>query len=377
MHDAHKLKLELRKCAVAVYRVLMEKFMKVKLSASILSAVMFLVIVCPQAWGQPADSNSLVSLQDYLNLAAVNNAELRAEFEKWKAAIEEILQARSLSDPQLMYGYATEPTPQRSMFEVMQMFPWFGVLEDRTDAATAMAKSAGRQYEAKKLAVFYNVKDAFYEFSYLAKAIEITNENLQLTKHFEEVARTKYATAAASHPDIIRAQVELATLENDLISLEKSRPAVIAKLNSLLNRPAESNLPWPQAPAYRQVLIDFTQVYKLTKQNNPELQSMAYDIEAAKSTERLARKKFYPEFGIGVAVDAGMSEDMHSRTMPIQSTRFALITTIPRPSSASERQQPTTEKTLSSLKRICSRRTCPHLPANQWPWISQSSFARK
>ena len=55
----------------------------------------------PQVWGQAADSNGPVSLADYLNLAAINNAELKAEFEKWKAAIEEIPQAKSLEDPQL------------------------------------------------------------------------------------------------------------------------------------------------------------------------------------------------------------------------------------------------------------------------------------
>lgn len=290
--------------------------MKVELPALILSAVMSFVLVSPQVWGQPADSNGPVSLQDYLNLAAVNNAELKAEFEKLKAAIEEIPQAKSLEDPRVMYGYATERTTQRSMFEVMQMFPWFGAIEDRTDIATAMAKSGGRQYEAKKLALFYEVKQAFYEYSFLAKAIEITDENLQLMKHFEEVAQTKYAVAEATHPDIIRAQVELATMENDLISLNKSRPAVIARLNSLLNRPAENELPWPQAPPYREVLINFPQVNELITTNNPELQSAAYEIEAAKSSEKLAKKKFYPEFGVGVSVDAGMGENMHHRTMP-------------------------------------------------------------
>jgi outer membrane protein TolC len=105
-------------------------------------------------------------------------------------------------------------------------------------------------------------------------------------------------------------------MENDLISLNKSKPAITTKLNSLLNRPAESELPWPQALPYREVPIDFPQVNELITTNNPELQSAAYDIEAARSSEKLAKKKFYPEFGLGVAVDAGMGEDMHSRTMP-------------------------------------------------------------
>jgi outer membrane protein TolC len=283
---------------------------------AILSAIIFLVLACPQVWGQSADSNAPVSLTDYLRLAAANSAELKAEFEKWRAAIEQIPQAKSLSDPQLTYGYATEPTPQRSMLEVMQMFPWFGVIEARTDTASAMAKSAGRQYEAKKLAVFYEVKQAFYEYNFLARAIEITNENLRLMRHFEEVARTKYAISMTGQPDVIRAQVELATMENDLVSWEKSRPAITAKLNSLLNRAAESELPWPKSPPYKEMPIDYKQVQELITRNNPELQSAAYDIEAARNNEKLAKKKFYPEFGVGVAVDAGMGNDMHSRTMP-------------------------------------------------------------
>jgi len=282
----------------------------------ILFAALSLSSMSLQVWGQPVDSNGPVSLLDYLNLAAINNAELKAEFERWKAAIEEIPQAKSLDDPQLMYGYATESMPQRSMFEVMQMFPWFGTLEDRRDIATAMAKSGGRQYEAKRLAIFYEVKQAFYEFSFLARAIEITSENVQLMRHFEEVARTKYAISMTTQPDVIRAQVELATMEDDLISWQKARPAVTAKLNSLLNRPAQSELPWPQAPPYREVPIDFPQVNELITRSNPELQSAAFDIEAARSSEKLAQKKFYPQFGIGVGVDAGMGQDMHSRTMP-------------------------------------------------------------
>ncbi len=289
--------------------------MKTK-STLVLSAVLFLSLVSPQLRGQTTDSNGPVSLQDYLNLAAINNAELKAEFEKYRAAIEEIPQAKSLEDPQLMYGYATEHTPQRSEFEVMQMFPWFGTLENRKDIAAAMAKSGGRQYEAKKLTLFYDVKQVFYEYSFLARAIEITSENVQLMRHFEEVARTKYAISMTTQPDVIRAQVELATMENDLVSWQKARPAITAKLNSLLNRPAESGLPWPQAPSYREVPIDFPQVNELIARNNPELQGAAYEIEAARSKEELAKKKFYPQFGFGVAVDAGMGEDMHSRTMP-------------------------------------------------------------
>jgi outer membrane protein TolC len=265
---------------------------------------------------KPPELTKTSGLPDYLAYAALNNPGLRAEFEKWKASEEQIAQAKSLADPVLSYGYATEPTPQRSMFDVMQMFPWFGTIEARTDAASAMAKSAGKQYEAKKLTLFYEVKQAFYEYGYLARSVEITRENLELLRHFEEVVRIKYTTSTTTHPDVIRAQIELAKLENELISMERQRPAVIAKLNSILNRPALSDLPWPKAPQYKQVSIDSQRLVALATENNPELKALGHDIEAAESNQKLAEKRFYPEFGIGVGVDAGMGENMDSRTMP-------------------------------------------------------------
>ena len=56
--------------------------------------------------------------------------------------------------------------------------------------------------------LFFGVKDAFYEYTYLARAVEIARQNLELLKRFEEVALTRYMAAAGSHPDTIRAQLE-------------------------------------------------------------------------------------------------------------------------------------------------------------------------
>ncbi len=270
----------------------------------------------PCVWGsqQPSDMNDLQRLEDYLRYASLNNAELKAKFHQWKAAVEEVPQAKSLPDPKFTYGYFIEEVetrvgPQRQKFEIMQNFPWFGVIEARGDRAAAKAKAAHKKYEAKKLELFEQVKYAFYEYAYLAKAIEITKQNLELITHFEEVARSRYATALTSHPDIIRAQIELAVLEDRLESLKELRPAITAKLNSILNRQVSSDLPWPKSPEYRQVTIDFSQLYAMIIQNNPDLQAMGHEIEAARNAEKLAKKKSFPNFGIGV----GYIDTTHAR----------------------------------------------------------------
>lgn len=122
------------------------------------------------------DANSLVAIEDYLRYAAFNNASLKGSFQSWKAAVEAITQAKSLPDPKFNYGYfirevETRVGPQRQKFDIMQTFPWFGTIKARTDQAAAKAKAAHKRYEAKRLELFQQVKHAYYEYSYLAKAI--------------------------------------------------------------------------------------------------------------------------------------------------------------------------------------------------------------
>jgi len=254
---------------------------------------------------QPNDMNNLQTLQDYLRYASLNNAELKAKFYEWKAAIEQIPQAKSLPDPAFTYGYLIEEVetargPKSQKLQLMQVFPWFGTIEARTDAAAAAAKAAKKRYDAAKLGLFFEVKDAFFEYVYLAKAVEIAQENLELVRHFEEVARTKYTTSAAAHPDVILAQVELAKMEDALRSLEELRRPISIRLVAILNRRDLGLLPWPEKKEFQAVMLDRQKVIEMLRSNNPELQAFDFELEGARSRIELAKKRFYPDVGVGL-----------------------------------------------------------------------------
>ncbi len=273
-----------------------------------------------------ADANSLLTLPDYLGYAERNNAALKSIFQHFIAAAQEVPQARALPDPKVTYGYfldevETRVGPQKQKFGIMQTFPWFGELEAQTDAASAAAKAASKRYEAERLKLFYQVKDTFYEYVYLARAVEITRQNLELLKYFEEVARTKYMAAAGSHPDIIRAQVELATLEDNLKSVEELRRPIVDSLNAILNRDRNLPLAWPTRDPFRQLGLDRDKVIVMLMVNNPELQAMDFEITAAQSRIEVAKKKFYPDISLGLdwiqTDDARMSGTDDSGKDPI------------------------------------------------------------
>jgi outer membrane protein TolC len=252
-----------------------------------------------------AGAEELNTLSDYLCFASLNNAQLKAKFEGWKAALEEVPQAKALEDPRFTYSYFIEEVetrvgPQRNKFGIMQVFPWFGKIEARGDVAAAKAEAARQRYEGAKLKLFQEVKEAFYEFSYLAVAIEIAQQNLELLRHFEEVARAQYRAAAATHPDIIRVQMELAKLEDVLMSLRELKGPMTAKLNSVLNRDPDAQLEWPTKEPHEKLELNQQEIISALINSNPELAELNWEIEAAKGRVELAKKKFYPNIGVGI-----------------------------------------------------------------------------
>jgi outer membrane protein TolC len=264
-------------------------------------AMPVVVLLAATAFGS-AEPNTFATLKDYLGYAETHNAGLKSKQQQWIAAMEQVPQAKALPDPQFSYEYWTKQSDQemKQTVGVMQMFPWFGKIDARTEAAIKEASAALQKYRGARLALFKEVKEGFYEFAYLARATDIAIENLELFKHFEEVARTKHLTMEAGHPDVIRAQVEIAKMEDVLRGLNQLREPMVSRLRTALTLPAETNLPWPMAEEFNVAELEYERLANILRQKNPELAGLNFEAMAAKSKIKLAEKNFYPDVGVGV-----------------------------------------------------------------------------
>lgn len=245
------------------------------------------------------------TLSDYLAYAALNNAGLRVAFDRWRAALERVPQVRALPDPRFTYRYFIEEVEtrvgaQRQGLGIAQMFPWFGKLELRGNAAAEAANAERQRFEAEKLKLFYAVKDAYYEYYYLWRAIRVVKDNIQLAKHMETVARTRYKVAAAGHPDVIRAQVELGKLDDRLRTLQDLGGPITARLNAALNRPAAAPIPWPAKMAEEKVSFTDQQLLNQMARSNPDLKALAHEIAQNKTRVELAKKDYLPDVTVGL-----------------------------------------------------------------------------
>jgi outer membrane protein TolC len=180
------------------------------------------------------------------------------------------------------------------------MLPWFGKLGLQGDSALETANAAQAEYDAAKLKLFYQVKEAYYEYSYLARAIEVMEENVELMGYLENVVLAKYRVGTAPHSDLIKVQVELDKLQDQLKSMRDLMNPVKARLNTALNRPTKAQLPVPGKVGIDTVQISSEQLSERLKESNPELKGSRFLTAKEKFSVDLAKKNYLPDITLGV-----------------------------------------------------------------------------
>ncbi len=253
----------------------------------------------------PINLPALPTLDDYLVIAQRQNPELRSAFYRWRAELAKTGYAGSLPDPMLTYGYFVENVetrvgPQEHRLGLRQTIPWFGELSAGKAVASASSRAAYQKFEAQRLRVVYETAKTYCDFWYLGREIQLTKDNLELLKFWESVVRSKYKVALKTHPDVIKAQVELGKLDNRLASLEDRLWSIRADFRAELNLPDTISLPVPTRMPDISERIDNSLVTQAAIEANPNLKALSNIIEKERASARLAGAAWAPDLTLGV-----------------------------------------------------------------------------
>lgn len=262
-----------------------------------------------------ADLSALTGLEDYLAAGLVRNSSIKATFYEWKSALKNVSRQFALPDPQFSYTdyieeVETRVGPQEKAFSIRQMFPFPDKLWIRRSQAFRRSETAYYRFMKARLDLISDIADAYYEFAYLSKAVLITSENLKLLQSFEKVAQSKYSSGLTKNQDLLKVQVELGRLENDLRSLEDLRTPVTSRLIALLNLPHGTRLTWPaeelETLPSDEGYADMNGLMEVLMSNNPQLMALKESVAGSEAALKLARREYVPDFTVGVTqIDTG------------------------------------------------------------------------
>jgi outer membrane protein TolC len=245
--------------------------------------------------------------QDLLGSLMENNPEIRAARFRFEAATKRPSQAGTLPEPKASYtnvgvGHPFS-WPNASEFAyhgfgISQEFPFPGKLGLASEEAKREAEAEQQNYRALVLDLTARLKMAYYEWLAVQKTIEITRKNGDLLSRFEEIARNRYSVGKGLQPDVLKAQFEVSSLEQELVMLDEKRQRAEAQIASLLALPAVAlSAPSEIQPSSLSMSLD--ELLKGTNES-PRVRAEQKMTDARAVGVDRSLKDFRPDFGVNL-----------------------------------------------------------------------------
>lgn len=243
------------------------------------------------------------TIDGYLRIASENNPALGARFAEFEAAMQRIPQVSALPDPTFSvsaFGQMIETRvgPQTAVFTFNQMFPWFGTLKARRDAAALRADAKFQQWIDARNELFFQVKAAYYPLFELEQMIKFQEENRKILETFKTLSTSQFKNGRGSMVDVVRVDIMLQDVITELSILKKKRDPLVAQFNRLLNR-----------EQHAEVIISDSLSLDLSSpearadsvlHNNPRLAELEITENAWEAEAVVAQKEGSPKWGVGL-----------------------------------------------------------------------------
>ncbi|PIV93090.1 MAG: TolC family protein [Flavobacteriaceae bacterium CG_4_10_14_3_um_filter_33_47] len=242
-------------------------------------------------------------LPEYLTMASQNNPEIQAAYKEFEAALQKAPQVSSLPDPSLTMSafgrmIETRVGAQEARFSLMQMFPWFGTLEAKEQAANLMAEATFQKYLDSRNEVFLKIKKTYAELYEINTIIQLEEENLKILNNYRELALSKFKSGKGAMVDVVRIDIKRNESETKIQLLKDQNQPLQIEFNSLLNRDLNEMVTIPDSLALveNDVPLERDSLFVF----NPKLKGLEKKIASFEAQKKVVKKEGYPMIGLGL-----------------------------------------------------------------------------
>jgi outer membrane protein TolC len=145
------------------------------------------------------------------------------------------------------------------------------------------------------------IKTLYAQYWLTGQSLQLTRENIELTRHLEQIAQARYAGGLAAQQDAIRAQLERSAMDAELVGMESEFHHLMVFVNAMLARPSRAALAEPASLRAIPARLDGAALNARLLAANPQLAIEAARVGGAEKSRELAYRNRYPDFTVGVA----------------------------------------------------------------------------
>lgn len=253
------------------------------------------------------------SVESLLAAAREHSPDVRMVRLEAEAARERIQPAGALPDPVLRIelenitrngsqNATLDPTRTGdTKYTLMQPLPFWGKRDLKRDVASAEARQADGRASDTWAEVASRIKTLYAQYWLTGQSLQLTRENIELTRRLEQIAQARYAGGLAAQQDAIRAQLERSAMDAELVGMESELHHQMVFINAMLARPSGAALAEPAALRTIPARLDGAVLNDRLLAANPQLAIEAARVGGAEKSRELAYRNRYPDLTLGVA----------------------------------------------------------------------------
>ena len=216
-----------------------------------------------------------------------------------EAARRRIEPARTLPDPMASLTWDGD----RKMVSVMasQALPWPGKLALNARAAEEDANAVeASETRRAALTIEARVRNAYYDLALAHAVHHLLEEQRQTAEEIEEIARGRYAAGLAQQQDVVRAQIEVVRIGEQVNAQDAILTARAAELAALAGHDVEA----AEIP-FEATVPPVDELIAAALGRSAELAGARASVEAAKTRVALANKNLLPDFVVSAGPMVG------------------------------------------------------------------------
>ena len=244
-------------------------------------------------------------LQVYQDTAALNNPSIQSLYRQYEMVKQRAPQIGALPDLTFGVGYFISPVetrvgPQQATLGVSQSFPWFGQLDAQEKAVIEKANVVLELFNSERSKINFNVSTTYNNLYVLRTAIRITEENIVLLNTMKDLANVKFESGKASMVDVLRIEMELGELENQIKYLQDSKEPLVTKFEQLLNTELTEEVVFPKVLWSDKLTVSRELIKDSVQTVNPSILSLQHEILSFDQEVIAAKKIGAPSFTVGL-----------------------------------------------------------------------------
>ncbi len=263
---------------------------------------------------------NLYTLQESISEALVNNHGLRAQQETIHQAENALRQARAGFLPKLSMNYSYNRQSEQRLFRstipgggsiatssrdnyqwrgsvTQPLFTGFALLSSY-DLARLGVDESEMGLELEELDLALRVKEAYFNILIADKSIEVAEKDVTARQSSLKVARSFHEVGMIPINEVLRAEVELANAEQNLVKARNAARLARCVFNTVLSRPVNATAEVEDILAYQPAAADYEGYATEALEKRPEIRLLDNAILQSDQQIRLAKSQNYPEVAL-------------------------------------------------------------------------------